>query len=382
MLDQIRAALDGRGRVVVSAPPGAGKTTVIPLALLDCAWRGDRSIVVLEPRRLAARAAARRMADLAGGEVGGLVGYQTRDERRIGPETRVEVLTEGVLTRRLQRDPELPAVAAVLFDEVHERNLTTDLGLALTLDVAATLRPDLRIGAMSATAANAEFARLLDAPVVASDGRMHPVDIRWLPRARHDRSGVDAAVASAVLLALREQPGDVLAFLPGIGEILRTRDRLIGAVPPDVDVRPLAGALALDEQDAALRPSPPGRRRVVLATDIAETSLTVEGVRTVVDGGLARAPRFDSGTGMTRLTTISISRDSADQRAGRAGGGSMNERSSGRPPQAASSRANPLRSTSSSSAPSTATVASPRSGAGWWTSRSTPGWPASSPGPR
>lgn len=336
VLDDVRAALDGRRRVVVAAPPGAGKTTIIPLALLDAPWRGDGSIVVLEPRRLATRAAARRMADLAGDAVGGLVGYQTRDERRIGPATRVEVLTEGVLTRRLQRDPALPGVAAVLFDEVHERNLTTDVGLALTLDAAAALRPDLRIGAMSATADTAAFARLLDAPVVASEGRTHPVEVRWLPgrppapggRGRGGRgpsrsgrapAGVDAAVAAAVLQALRDEPGDVLAFLPGIGEILRTRDRLVAAVPAGVDVRPLAGALTADEQDAALRPSPPGRRRVVLATDIAETSLTVEGVRVVVDSGLARTPRFDTGTGMTRLTTVAISRDSADQRAGRAG---------------------------------------------------------------
>ena len=262
------------------------------------------------------------MADLLGQSVGELVGYQTRDERRIGPATRVEVLTEGVLTRRLHHDPELPGVAAVIFDEVHERNLTTDLGLALTLDVAATLRPDLRILAMSATVDTAQFARLLatelaSAPVVVAEGRAHPVDLHWLPRRRDDR--LEAAISAAVGRALAEEVGDVLVFLPGIGEILRCRDRLQTEVGPDVDVRPLAGALTTTEQDLALAPSPPGRRRVVLATDIAETSLTVDGVRVVVDSGLARVPRFDPGTGMTRLTTVSISRDSADQRAGRAG---------------------------------------------------------------
>ncbi|MET0577152.1 MAG: ATP-dependent helicase HrpB, partial [Ilumatobacteraceae bacterium] len=322
ILDDIAAALATTGRAVVSAPPGAGKTTVVPLALLTAPWRADGRIVVLEPRRLATRAAARRMAELTGGAVGGLVGYQTRDERRIGPNTIVEVVTEGVLTRRLQHDPELPGVAAVLFDEVHERNLTTDLGLALALDVADTLRPDLRIVAMSATADTALFARLLaidgePAPIIESAGRMYPVEMRWLPRKRDE--WLEPAVVAAVRRALADETGDVLVFLPGIGEITRVADALRGVVSPDIDVRRLAGALAIDEQDLALAPSPPGRRRVVLATDIAETSLTVDGVRVVVDSGLARAPRFDVGTGMTRLTTVSISRDSADQRAGRAG---------------------------------------------------------------
>jgi ATP-dependent helicase HrpB len=315
VLDDLRAALAGGTRAVVAAPPGAGKTTVVPLALLDEPWLASRRIVVLEPRRLATRAAARRMADLTATEVGGLAGYQTRDERRIGPATRIEVVTEGVLTRRMQQDPELPGVGLVIFDEVHERNLTTDLGLALTLDALATLRPDLRVIAMSATADTASFARLLGgAPIVESAGRTHPVDIRWRPRTRDER--LEPAVTAAVLAALRDADGDVLAFLPGVAEITRTAERLAAA---DVDVHRLAGALSPDEQDRALAPSPPGRRRVVLATDIAETSLTVEGVGIVVDSGLARAPRFDVGTGMTRLTTVSISRDSADQRAGRAG---------------------------------------------------------------
>lgn len=327
VVDDVRAALASTGRVVISAPPGAGKTTVIPLALLDQPWRDDGRIVVLEPRRLAARAAAQRMADLAHSAVGELVGYQTRDERRIGPNTRIEVLTEGVLTRRLQHDPELPGVAAVLFDEVHERNLTTDVGLAFTLDVAGALRPDLRIAAMSATADTAAFADLLatvdgPAPVVVSHGRMYPVDVRWLPRPRRGRGRserIDDAVGAAVETAVRDDDGDVLVFLPGIGEIQRARRRLETSLPPHVDVRPLAGALSREDQDLALRPSPAGRRRVVLATDIAETSLTVDGVRVVIDSGQARRPRFDAGTGMTRLVTVGISRDSADQRAGRAG---------------------------------------------------------------
>jgi ATP-dependent helicase HrpB len=314
----VRAALAARRQAVLVAPPGAGKTTLVPLALVDEPWLAGRRIVMLEPRRLATRAAARRMADLLGERVGDTVGYQTRDERHIGAATRVEVVTEGILTRRLQADPELPGVGLVIFDEVHERNLPTDLGLALTLDVIATIRPDLRVLAMSATPDTAALLRALpDAEVLSSEGRMHPVDIRWLPR--QPREGIEPATAAAVRRALREESGDVLVFLPGIGEITRTQSLLEGAVAADVDVYPLAGALALADQDRALAASPAGRRRVVLATDIAETSLTVDGVRVVVDSGLAREPRFDTRTGMTRLTTVTTSRASAEQRAGRAG---------------------------------------------------------------
>jgi ATP-dependent helicase HrpB len=340
-IPDVRRALADRRRAVLVAPPGAGKTTVIPLALLDEAWLDDRRIVMLEPRRLATRAAARRMAATTRTEVGGLVGYQTRDERHIGPATRIEVVTEGVLTRRLQNDPELPGVGLVIFDEVHERNLTTDLGLALALDVASTIRPDLRLLAMSATPDVEGLTSLLDAPVVSSEGRMFDVDVHWMPRAPSSagRSGtrggggrgrsrpgpaggnhrIEPDVVVAVQRALREQTGDVLVFLPGIGEIRRTESMLRDAVTGDVDVFPLAGALTLAEQDAALAPSRPGRRRVVLSTDIAETSLTVDGVRVVVDSGLAREPRFDARSGMTRLTTVSTSRASAEQRTGRAG---------------------------------------------------------------
>lgn len=305
------------------APPGAGKTTLVPLRLLDEPWLEGRRIVMLEPRRLAARAAGHRLAQLLGEQPGGTVGYQTRDERRIGPTTRIEVVTEGILTRRLQSDPELPGAGLVVFDEVHERNLPTDLGLALCLDVQRTLRPDLRLLAMSATADTARLAHVLghttgsDAPVIVSEGRQHPVEVRWAPPRRDDRPA--EATAALVLRALQEEPGDVLVFLPGLGEIRRVEALLAGRVDADVDVLALAGALGLAEQDRALAPSPPGRRRVVLSTDIAETSLTVEGVRVVVDAGLARVPRYDAHTGMTRLRTVPTSRASAEQRAGRAG---------------------------------------------------------------
>ncbi|MEM8618890.1 MAG: ATP-dependent helicase HrpB [Actinomycetota bacterium] len=331
-------ALATQQRAILVAPPGAGKTTVIPVALLDQPWRADGRIVMLEPRRLAARAAARRMAETTGTEVGDLVGYQTRDERRISARTRIEVLTEGILTRRLQRDPELPGVTAVLFDEVHERNVPTDLGMALLLDAAETIRPDLRIVAMSATPDIESLVAFLDAPVVESAGRSFDVDIRWSgsaattrsrqkgragSRARRagagGRNDLVQSTTAATIGALADDDGDVLIFLPGIGEIRRVESALEAAVGPNVDVFALAGALDRRLQDQALAPSAAGRRRVVLATDIAETSLTVAGIRIVIDAGLSREPRFDPRTGMTRLTTVTASRASADQRAGRAG---------------------------------------------------------------
>ncbi|HZX53419.1 MAG TPA: ATP-dependent helicase HrpB, partial [Ilumatobacteraceae bacterium] len=317
VLPQLARALESEGSAVLVAPPGAGKTTVAPLWLVEQAWLRGR-IVMLEPRRLATRAAARRMATLLGGEVGGLVGYQTRDERRVGRDTRIEVVTEGVLTRRLQHDPELPGVDLVIFDEIHERNVPTDLGLALALDARDNVRPDLRVLAMSATPDLAKVSAILgDAPTIESVGRTFDVDTRWLPMMKGTR--IEQATGEAVLRALADEPGDILVFLPGIGEIRRVEQFLAARVGPLVDVRLLAGALSLAEQDLALSPSPAGRRRVVLSTDIAESSLTVSGVRIVVDAGLARVPRHDLGTGMTRLTTISTSRASADQRAGRAG---------------------------------------------------------------
>jgi ATP-dependent helicase HrpB len=317
-LPALRDALAEAGTAILVAPPGAGKTTAAPLALLDAHWLAGLRIVMLEPRRLATRAAAQRMASLLGEPVGETVGYQTRDERRIGGATRIEVVTEGVLTRRLQHDAGLSGVGLVIFDEIHERNLPTDLGLALALDARAALRPDLRLLAMSATPQIDSLRRVLGGcPLIESDGRMHPVEMVWAPPAKGQR--IEQSVAAAIARALREQRGDVLVFLPGIGEIRRVQSQLDGVLAPDVDVLPLAGALSLAEHDAALTPSPPGRRRVVLSTDIAESSLTVAGVRVVIDAGLARAPRFDARTGMTRLTTIATSRASADQRAGRAG---------------------------------------------------------------
>ncbi len=312
----LRRALAGAGAAVLVAPPGAGKTTIVPLRLLDEPWLAGGRIVVLEPRRLATRAAARRMASLLGEEVGGTVGYTTRDERRVGRSTRIEVVTEGVLTRRLQGDPSLPGVGLVIFDELHERNLHADLALALVLDARPALRPDLRLLAMSATLEAAKVAALLgDAPVVESEGRAHEVTVRWVPRRPKER--LDAATVAAVQRAVREEAGDVLVFLPGAADIRRVESAL--TLPADVDVRPLFGALPAPAQDAALAPSPPGRRRVVLATDIAETSLTVEGVRVVVDSGESRTPRFDARSGLTKLQTGPISRASAEQRAGRAG---------------------------------------------------------------
>ncbi|MGD9996615.1 MAG: ATP-dependent helicase HrpB [Ilumatobacteraceae bacterium] len=322
VLDELGRVLHDRHSAVVVAPPGAGKTTVVPLWMLAQPWLSGQRIVVLEPRRLATRAAAQRMSGLLGEPVGGVVGYQTRDERRISRSTRIEVVTEGVLTRRLQHDPELPGVGVVVFDEVHERNLPTDLGLALALDARRVLRPDLRVLAMSATPETGPLIALLGdgigpAPVVSSDGRQHPVDIRSLPVPKGTR--IEQAVADAVVLAARDETGDVLVFLPGIGEIRRVESLLTDRLPGHVDVRLLAGALPTGEQDLALQPSPAGRRRIVLSTDIAESSLTVNGVRVVIDAGLARVPRFDVRTGMTRLATVTTSRASADQRAGRAG---------------------------------------------------------------
>ena len=322
VLDAVTAALHSVGSAVLTAPPGSGKTTVVPLALAEADWLLGR-ILVLEPRRLATRAAARRMASLLGEEVGMTVGFTTRDERRVSAATRIEVVTEGVLTRRIQNDPSLEGVALVVFDEVHERNLQTDLGLALVSEVRASLRPDLRLLAMSATLQADRFAAFFGhngepCPRIDASGSPFPVDIRYVPMAKTDR--LEPVIANTVQRALRSDDGDVLVFLPGVAEIRRAEDLLTTALAGQpVDVRPLYGALASTDQDAALFPSASGRRRVVLSTDIAESSLTVEGVRIVVDAGLARVPRFDVRTGMTRLRTVAASRSSADQRAGRAG---------------------------------------------------------------
>jgi ATP-dependent helicase HrpB len=310
---------DASPAAVVVAPPGAGKTTIIPLVLLEEAWAMG-TLVVLEPRRLAARAAADRMSRLLGEDgAGGTVGYRVRGDTRVSRGTRVEVVTEGVLTRMLQSDPSLEGVAAVLFDEFHERSVHADLGLALTLHARRLLRPDLRIVVMSATLDAAPVAALLDdAPVIASEGRSHPVETHW--RKEPVDGWIEPPVVRTVLRALEHDDGDILVFLPGAGEIRRTERRLRDArLPGDVRVHALFGALSRHEQDRAIAPSPTGRRKVVLATSIAETSLTIEGVTVVVDSGLMRVPRFDPGTGMTRLETVRVTRDAADQRRGRAG---------------------------------------------------------------
>jgi ATP-dependent helicase HrpB len=310
VVGRLREALDAHRTAVLVAPPGSGKTTVVPLRLLDAI---EGRIVVLEPRRVATRAAARRMAGLLGVPLGDLVGYVTRTDRRVSAATRVEVVTEGVLTRRLQRDPDLPGVGLVIFDEIHERNLQTDLGLALALDARRVVRPDLGILAMSATIDAHRVAALLGdgTPVIEADAGIHPVDIRWAPPGR---ARLEDHVARVIRRAVDEEPGDVLVFLPGMAEMRRVHERL-ETLPADVHL--LHGSLPTDVQDAALAPG--GLRKVVLATDIAESSLTVEGVRVVVDAGLARVPRLDPRTGMTRLHTVTASRASADQRAGRAG---------------------------------------------------------------
>ncbi|SFV26605.1 ATP-dependent helicase HrpB [Devosia crocina] len=302
---------------VLVAQPGAGKTTRVPLALLDASWCSDGKIIVLEPRRLAARAAARQMAKLLGEEVGQTVGYRVRMDQRISGKTRIEVVTEGVFTRMLQDDPELAGVAAVLFDEFHERSMDADLGLALALDARA-LRPDLRLLVMSATIDGARVAALLDeAPVIDSPGRTFPVETVYAEPDPLDR--LEDQVTKAVLRALREHEGSALVFLAGQGEIQRVAERLAGRLPADTDLAPLYGQLTPAEQDAAIQPAPAGRRKVVLATSIAETSLTIEGVRIVVDSGFRRVPVYEPSTGLTTLATTRVSRAGADQRRGRAG---------------------------------------------------------------
>lgn len=317
-LAALAAALETGNRAVLSAPPGAGKTTLVPLHLLDQPWREDSRIILLEPRRLAARAAASRMATLLGETVGGTVGYRMRLDNRISARTHIEVVTEGVFVRMILDDPELHGVAAVLFDEFHERSLDADLGLALALDAQSALRPDLRILVMSATLDVERIASLLSGPpVIISQGRSFPVEVRHRDRPGDER--IEDAVASTVLKTLAEEQGSILAFLPGQAEIRRVAERLEGRVGADVVLTPLYGMLGQAEQDAAIRPATGGMRKVVLATSIAETSITIDGVRVVIDSGLQRLPVYEPSTGITRLETVRVSKASADQRAGRAG---------------------------------------------------------------
>ncbi len=319
VLDDVRAALKARTSAVLVAPPGAGKTTRVPLALMDEAWLSGRKVLVLEPRRIAARAAAERMASTLSESVGEHIGLRTRLMTKAGAKTRIEVVTEGIFTRMILDDPELSGVGAVLFDEIHERSLDADLGLALALDCQRGLRDDLRIMPMSATLDGARVAELLGgAPVIASEGRAFPVETRHLGRDATQR--IEDQMADAVMRALREERGSILAFLPGQGEIRRVEDRLKERIrDPNVVLAPLYGAMDMRAQDLALEPAPAGMRKVVLATSIAETSITIEGVRVVIDSGLARVPRFEPDVGVTRLETVRVSRAAADQRRGRAG---------------------------------------------------------------
>jgi ATP-dependent helicase HrpB len=318
-LAPLAAALAANNAAVLVAPPGAGKTTRVPLALLGEPWAGDGKILVLEPRRLAARAAAARMATTLGEDVGGTIGLRVRFGSKVSNRTRIEVVTEGVFTRLILDDPSLAGIAAVLFDEFHERSLDADLGLALARDAQAALREDLKILVMSATLDDARVAALLGgAPVVQSEGRAFPVETRYL--GRDARARIEQQVADAVSRALRADTGSLLVFLPGTAEIRRTETLLRERVTEkNVDIVALYGALDAREQDRAIEPSPPGRRKIVLATSIAETSLTIDGVRVVIDSGLSRVPRYEPDVGLTRLETVRLSRAAADQRRGRAG---------------------------------------------------------------
>jgi ATP-dependent helicase HrpB len=325
-LPELLAALDTSPRAVLEAPPGAGKTTVVPLALLAAAWREPaQKILVLEPRQLAARAAAARLAQLLGEPVGRTVGYRVRLDSKVSKDTIIEVITEGILTRMIQDDPALEDVACVVFDEFHERSLNADLGLALALDAQAVLRPELRILLMSATLEAQRLGQWLPAPVVSSAGFLFPVETHYLDPRRaaalpnKPSERLAELVPGQVREALNRHEGDVLVFLPGVADLQRVDRKLSDSLPPNTDLHLLHGELPLDAQDAALRPAAPGRRKVILATSIAETSLTIEGVRVVVDGGFARVPRFIARTGFTTLETVPVARAAADQRRGRAG---------------------------------------------------------------
>jgi ATP-dependent helicase HrpB len=318
VLDELRNVLAAHTSAVLVAPPGAGKTTRVPLALMDESWLQGRKILVLEPRRIAARAAAERMAHSLSEPVGERIGLRARMVSKSGPKTRIEIVTEGVFTRMILDDPELSGIGAVLFDEFHERSLDADLGLALALDCQRGLRVDLRILPMSATLDGARVAELLGgAPIIASEGRAFPVATHYLGRDANAR--IEDQMTDAVMRALRAESGSILAFLPGQGEIRRVEERLKERISDlAIVLAPLYGAMDMKAQDLALAPAPKGVPKVVLATSIAETSITIEGVRVVIDSGLARVPRFEPDVGVTRLETVRVSRAGADQRRGRA----------------------------------------------------------------
>lgn len=315
VIPEIREKLRASTRLILAAPPGAGKTTRVPLALLDEPWLAGRRILLLEPRRIAARMASDRMAATLGEKTGGVIGLSTRVDRKISARTRIEVITDGLFTRRILNDPELADVGAVLFDEFHERSLNLDTGLAFALDAQAGLRPDIRLILMSATLDIARVAKAVDAPSVESDGKSFPVETIY---AGKSDERLEPYMARIIRRALREQPGSILAFLPGMGEILRTAEQL-GDLPDNIIVAPIYGALSPADQDKAVAPAPPGKRKIVLSTDIAESSLTIEGVATVIDAGLARVAEYDASAGASFLVTRRASRANVDQRRGRAG---------------------------------------------------------------
>ena len=315
VMPDVLAALRSAGRLVLQAPPGAGKTTRVPLAMLEAGLTQGR-ILMLEPRRLAARAAAERMAQTLGEDVGATVGYRVRGASAVGKSTRIEVVTEGILTRMIQDNPELPGVGAVIFDEFHERSLNADLGLALCLEIAGALRDDLMLVVMSATLDAAPVAALIEAPVVTSEGRSHPVTPNWLDKPLAKTVRFEQAVADLVLHAVAENGGSALVFLPGEGEIRRVEAILSRQLPVGCTLAPLFGAMEFKAQRAAIDPAPAGRK-IVLATSIAETSLTIEGIRVVVDGGRARRAEFNPSSGMSRLITTRVTQ--AEARAVRAG---------------------------------------------------------------
>ncbi len=318
VLPELKRTLSAARACVLEAPTGAGKTTIVPLALKDESWLNGQKILMLEPRRVAARAAAARMADLISEKVGDTVGYRVRLDSRVGPKTKIEVLTEGLLTRRLQSDPALEGVGLVIFDEFHERSLNADLALALTLETQAALNENLKILVMSATLDGARVAKLLDgAPIVRSEGRLHPIEMRYVPPPANAR--IEAAITNVILRALDETEGGLLVFLPGEGEIRNVERQLAQEDLRGATLYPLCGAMPADAQDRAIRPAPKGERKIVLATAIAETSLTIEDVRVVIDSGQQRLARYDPASGMTRLVTQRVSLASADQRRGRSG---------------------------------------------------------------